>query len=506
MPNPVRITCNSTDISGFVDWKSIDFVAQLTKDVGTGRFSVLQNAANLSAITVPVVGDTINLYDSTGLIWAGTVTETEATIEGLVLTWQISVTDWGYLLDGTLVRKNYSQLDPHAIVLDIVRQADPLGTKGFTTNHVQFGNFLIPSVKFNYQQPSKALQSLANLIGWDWYIDPSKDIHFFLGDIDDGEGEGGIAPVFINTNGGYTGADVWWNSLDIDQNLTNMQNSVYVIGGTYPKTFTAANTPDTFLTDGVRQFFSVSYPYYSPTAVDFEAVPINVTLDGTPQTVGKANQDDPAGFQVMYNDQQRWIQFTGGAPSGGQTIKVFGTAKVPIIAHASDSSSIATYGEYQGIITDTKILSVPEAQARAKAQILQFGHPVWDVKFNTLVPGCKVGQAVNFDLPAFGIADTLIIKRIEAVGYAPGEEGMLEYQIECIGSDVITFTDLMQSILQQEATQTQVDDSTVNENLESFSEDAVTTETVNAPIATSMPYQLGVAVSNQFRMGFSRLS
>jgi hypothetical protein len=506
MANPVVVKLNGADISSSVDYKSLDFTSQLTKDVGVGKLTVSQNAANPSDVTVPAVGDVLELYDSTGLIWGGTVTETEATIAGLLITWAISATDYGFLLNGILIKENYSQLDPHDIVLDIIAQADPLGAKGFTTNHVQTGNFLIPSIKFNYQHPSKALQSLANLIGWDWYIDANKDVHFFLGDVDNGVGEGGVAPIVIDTTGGNTGADKWWNSLDVDLNITNLQNSVYVIGGTYPKTFTAANTADTFLTDGTRQFFSISYPYYSPTAVSFEAVPISVTLAGVPQTVGIANQDDPASFQVMYNAAQRWIQFPAGAPTSGQTVKVFGTAKVPIIAHASDATSITTYGEYQGVITDTKILSVPEAQARATAQILQFGHPVFDVKFNTLVPGCKIGQAITFNLPAFGLTKTLIIKRIEVVGFVPGANGMLQYQIECLGSDVVTFTDLMQSILQQEANQTTVDDSTVTENLEVIEESIEITEGLLAPVATSMPYELGVAATNQFRMGFARLS
>jgi len=497
--NPIRILDNGTDISSSVDWKTIDFVAQITKDVGTGKFNVRQNMANLSGVAVPVIGDIIELYDSTGLIWAGTVTETEATIEGLMLTWQITCTDWGYYFNGVLVKKNYAQMDPHDIVVDIVENF--AAGKGFTTNHVQVGNFLIPSIKFNYQQPSKALQSLANLIGWDWYIDPNQDIHFFLGDVDDGVGEGGVAPITIDATSGK----IEWNSLDIDLNITNMQNSVYVIGGTYTKTFTAGNTPDTFMTDGVAQFFSVSYAYEANSTA-FDTVPFTVTLNGDPQTIGIANQDDPADFQVMYNDAQRWIQFTAGAPSSGQTVLAYGSAKVPIVAHASDPSSVATYGEYQGVITDSKITSVPEAQQRAQAQILQFGHPVYDVKFNTLVPGLAIGQAITVNLPAFGIDESLIIKRIEAVGYAPGANGQLEYQIECIGSDVVTFTDLMQSILQQEASQTTVDDSTVNENLLPESEEAFVAETLQTPVATTMPYELGVAASNQFRLGFSRLS
>lgn len=487
MANPVRILDNGTDISSSVDWTTIDMVSVLTKESGSLRFNVkIGSGQTFPAKTVPVVGDVITLYDSTGIIFGGTVTETEATIQGLMLTWVVTASDWGYLFDGTLVKKNYAMLDPHDIVVDIVNTF--CGGKGFTTNHVQTGNFLVPSIKFNYQQPTKALESLAKLIGWDWYIDPNKDIHFFLGDVEDAVGEGGTAPISVDATSGK----IEWNSLDVDLNLTNMQNSVFVIGGNYTKTFTATNTPDTFLTDGVAQFFSTSYPYDIST--------ITVTLDGVTQTIGTANQTDPTTVQVLYNDAQRWIQFTSGAPGSEHTVKVFGNAKVPIIAHAQDSAAVSTYGEYQSVIVDSKISSVPEAQARAQAAILQFGHPVYDVKFNTLVPGCAIGQAMTVNLPAFSITKQLIIKRVEAVGFAPGPNGMLEYQIECIGSDNVTFTDLMTTILQEEANQTPVDDSTVSENLEVVDEEPSVTETLTVT-STTGPYRWG-AGSPQIRWGF----
>jgi hypothetical protein len=165
------------------------------------------------------------------------------------------------------------------------------------------------------------------------------------------------------------------------------------------------------------------------------------------------------------------------------------------------AASIAAYGEYQSVVVDAKITSVPEAQQRAQAAILQFGHPVYDVKFNTLVPGCAIGQAITVNLPAFGISKKLVIKRIEAVGYVPGANGMLEYQVECIGSDNVTFTDLMTTLLQEEANQTQVDDSTVNENLELIPESIAIGETVTAS-SGSRPYKYG-PTSPQPRYGFA---
>ena len=476
MANPIYITCNGNDISNSVDWKSIDAVSVLTKENGSFKFNV-NLATGQTGVTVPVVGDTIELYDSTGIIFGGTVTEVETTVQGLYMMNTVTASDWGYLFDGTLVKKNYSGIDPHDIVVDLV-QNFCVG-KGFTTNHVQYGNFTVPTIQFNYQQPTKCLESLARLIGWDWYIDPNKDIHFFLGDVADAIGDGGPAPITIDA----TSAEVQWNSLDVLLNMQNMQNSVYVIGGSRITQFHSSNTLDSYMTDGVQQSFPTSYAYTEST--------IQVTLGGVAQTIGILNQvTDPTSVDVIYAPSDRNIQFTHGAPAAGQTVLIWGWAEVPIIAHASDSASIAAYREYQGVIVDNKITSVPEAQARAQAQILLFGHPVYDLKVNTLIPGCRLGQAITVNLPHFGISKQLVIKRIEAVGYVPGAEGRLQYQLECIGSDNVTFVDLMSTILQQEASQSQVGSTTIVEEWLGVPETVNVADTVELAHETR-PYTWG---------------
>jgi hypothetical protein len=286
-----------------------------------------------------------------------------------------------------------------------------------------------------------------------------------------------------------------WNTLDIDENITNMQNSVYVIGGTYLKIFLAGNTIDSYLTDGVQQSFPASYAYTTDTVV--------VTLDGVPQTVGILNQvTDPTDFDVLYSTADRNIQFTAGAPSSGQTVLIFGNAQVPIIANAQDAVSIATYGIREGVIKDAKITSVPEAFLRAQAQIAQFGHPVFDLKVTTLVPGCRIGQTVTANVPSMGITNyPLVIKRIEATVFVPGADGQLQYQLECIGSDNVTFTDLMTTILQQEATQTTVDSTTVTENL-LVVEESIPLADVLTATATAEPYLWGTTGGNEIRWSF----
>src|SRR5216683_6242776 len=144
MAQLVKITDNGADISKSIDWKSVVMTSVLTKEVSTLSFDISIGAGqSIPAITVPAINDTIKFYDASGnILFGGNVTETDLTVEGLRLRWHIMCTDWSYLFDGTLVKKNYALQDPHDIVLDIV--ATYCAGKGFTTNHVQTGNFLVP--------------------------------------------------------------------------------------------------------------------------------------------------------------------------------------------------------------------------------------------------------------------------------------------------------------------------------------------------------------------------
>src|SRR5579863_4363425 len=101
MATPIYVTDNGVDISSSVDWKSLDCISVLTKENASLQFTVRQGVGQTHpAITVPAIGDTIKLYDSTGIIFGGTATEVEATIQGLLVTNQVTVSDWGYLFNG----------------------------------------------------------------------------------------------------------------------------------------------------------------------------------------------------------------------------------------------------------------------------------------------------------------------------------------------------------------------------------------------------------------------
>jgi hypothetical protein len=463
----------SSDITSSIDWPSTQLTLVLTKEVSTFQFSVRKTGSNV----IPAVGDQIDIYESGNHIFGGTVTESEATVDGgLLLIYQITCTDWSFKMDTKLVAKTYAQMDPHDIVVDIINNYT---TGGYTTAEVQVGNFLVPSIKFNYEPVTKAIQKLASLIGWDWYVDADKGVHFFLAEDDS-------APFNIDDSGG----NLEWQTLDVDVDLTNMKNSVYVIGGNYKKTFTASTTPDVYQTDGVASVYSLAYSYDKST--------VGVTLDGVAQTIGIANQvSNPSSVQVLYNPDNRYIQFTT-TPGSGHTVKIYGQALVPILAHAQDAAGIAAYGEIQDSVVDKQITTVPEAQARAQAEILQYGHAVYTVKFNTLKTGLTVGQTITVNSSAFGLDVPLTIKRITGTGYTPSQ---FEYQVECYGSDQVSFVDIMSVLLQQENQQNPVTDTTILEVLQSIADGLSLAEAV-AVTTGARPYKWG-ATTPQARWGFA---
>lgn len=489
---PVNILWKgTTDITDIVDWNTFDCVSVLTKERGTLQFAIILTSARSTSI--PALGDDILLSDPSGAIFGGTVTEVETTVRkqqgGILLQAQITVTDYGYALDSKIVKTSYANQDPADILADLVTRFGPGGFD--VSTYVQRGGFNVSTITFNYEQLTKCIQALANQIGWDWYVDPAKNVHFFFATTQIGSSEYDPAPITIDDNGG----GLEWSSIDIDKNITNLKNSVYVIGGTYAKQFVdgpvaGANPPeyspvDVYQTDGVKYVYPLAYKYSTST--------ISVLLNDVGQTVGVNQQQNPDDYDVMY-DTSGFLLFPT-PPSAMQTLKVEGVAQVPIVAHVQNSASIAEFGEYQDAINDSQITSVQEAQERGIADLTMFGHAVYDVKFNTISTGLRVGQIIFLNSLQFGVVGyPLIVKRIEATPFTPTK---LRYQVEAIGSDTVTFNDMMLTLLQQQSAQTNVDPSTVLQVLIDIEDDVLVDDNVTIT-GTSAPYAYGTA-----RAGFS---
>lgn len=155
----------------------------------------------------------------------------------------------------------------------------------FTCNASYGATQLVSYKAFNYLQPSKVLQQLAELFQWQWFVDENKDIHFFSKFTEP-------APFDLtDTNGMYVP-----KSLLIKRNADQLRNSIYVRGGEYQGS--SLNDDLSHQADGTNKIFKVGYKYegYSLTvggvtkAVGIENIDSYTSNVGAKQTVfGTAN-------------------------------------------------------------------------------------------------------------------------------------------------------------------------------------------------------------------------
>jgi hypothetical protein len=476
----LRIRVNSIDRSSSVAWETLVWTSVLSKEVDRLEFEIKKTSTK----TIPALGDDVLLEESTdgGTTWqklfGGVVVErNEKIIGGRLIGYEIRCKDYSHKLDGKLVTKSYAGQTARAIVLDIINNF----TSGFTTNNVALITPTVGSIKFNYEQVSRALTQLADQIGWDWYVDADKDIHFFDTEI-------ASAPFILDdTSGNFE-----WQTLEINQSVLNLKNNIFVRGGEYQKTITEAAAVDKYLGDGTKKIFHLAYRYAT----------IFVKKNGIPQAVGTDELTPPSAVDVLYNFNEKFIKFTGAAPANGDSIVIYGDALIPIIANVRDQISIATYGEFQQAVIDKSITSVGEAQSRAKSELEKFASSVYEARFKTLKSGLRVGQTITLISAIRGINKSFKINRI--VGKARGND-KLEYEVSMLASGEITFTDVMVDLLSKDKKNIVIASNEVLQRLELFTEQMTITDTLGVPTKTSPPYRWAPA-TNALKWNFSTWS
>lgn len=458
---------NAVDRSSSIEWGSLNWTSVLSKEVDRLDFNIKKTSSK----TIPALGDTIELLEDAVKIFGGILVErNEKMLGGRLIGYECRCKDWSAKMDGKLVTKNYSSRAPEDIVKNATDGLITFMPAGFTTANVKTAGFNVGSIKFNYEQVSRCLTQLADQIGWDWYVDPDKDIHFF-------DEETNVSPFNLDDNSG----NFEWNTLELNQTILNLKNNVFVRGGEYKKTISEANAVDSYLGDGTKKTFQLAYRYDN----------ITVKKGGVVQTIGTDQQTDPATVDLLYNFNEKFIKFTN-APANAATVVVFGDAFIPIIAAVRDQISISTYGEFQHAVIDKSITSVNEAQTRAKAELKKFSESVFEGRFKTTKAGLRVGQKINLNSAIRNINKNFKINRITAK--ARGSDH-LEYEVFLLASGEVTFTDIMIGLLSKDKKNIVIATNEVLQRLEQFAESMTLVEVVTT-IKKTKPYTWGQGGSN----------
>jgi len=462
---------NTIDVSSSIDWQTLTKTEGLTKEPDALSFTVKKTPSK----TIPAMGASIELYEDAVKIFKGTITERhDKVIGGILLGYDYICKDLTHDLDRKLVVKAYESMTAGDIIKNIIDTF----TTGFTYANIPAVTPTLGTVKFNYEQPSKAIQKICDLINYDWYVDYNGDIHLF-------DSSTSVAPYTIDDTSG----NLEWRTLKFDRNIIELKNSVIIRGGEYTAPIIEAEVVDKYIADGTQRVFTQIYRYSNYT----------VKKNGTTLTVGIDNIDDEASFDCLYNYSEKALKFPDASkPIATDVIKIWGDAHIPLITKVRDQISIAAYGTYEHIEVKKDINSKAEAKSYCKTLLKKWAEGASEGSFKSVKTGWATGQQVTINSTILGNSGTYKINRITGKALTSGQ---MEYTVNFIASGETTFTDIMVGLLSKDRENITLSDDEVLQRLEVFPEVVEFVEAVTAS-KKSAPYLWGVSGGNDLIWNF----
>ena len=374
----IVITADGNDITEQVRPESFRREQNITSKLDTCRFVYRKYGGRTY---VPAVADEIEITKDGGTEFAGKIVDIVSRVEGKdILIFEISCADWTYLADQKLYVNSHEGETAKDIVDAIVANLSTLGITG-TNVEASAAGFDIEFLQFDYARTSDALRQVAELIGYDWYIDYDKDLHFFP--------KGAASAPFGLTD---TGGKYIYRSLTLRDSDKQLKNTIYIVGADY----VGASTTDKIGTgDNVQKRFNLPYKY--------DAKP-TITVAGVGKTVGIDFIDDPMSFDCLWNFSEKVINFTTAPASGA--IEATGLPLIPLLLKLTAPGSVAAKGVYEFKIVDKTLKTQDAVRKRAQAELDAYAESITEAEFDTIESGLVAGQRLTVESAIRGIAST----------------------------------------------------------------------------------------------------
>lgn len=412
----ITIKINNIDRSSLIDFGSVKKKDNINQDADTLQFSLEYHAGQTFR---PEVSSLVEMLDGDTRIFYGRITSIDQSIESdNIVSYDIRCNDIGRDLARYLANETYEKMSVNDIITALLEDFSD-GT--FTTNNV---NCDIEITKITYDRVNTwdAINQLADLTNYSWYVDYDKDIHFFPKNNEP-------APINISDDSD----NFIFESLKISNDITQIKNRVMIKGGEVegdPRTeyFDGNGTRDTFV-----------------TANKFARLP-TVLVDGVEQAVGIDYLSSEEDFDCFWDYNQKYIRFKEDTipPAGTNNISVTGIPLYNIIIQMEEPTSIAKYGvaEFYKNVPDIK--SREDALMYAKTQIEAYRAGIDEGEFQTYNPGLRSGQIISISSTLMGISESFVI---QSVDFNMLTQEKFKYQVKLASVKSIGIIDFLINLL-----------------------------------------------------------
>lgn len=433
----VIIYVGGIDVTDSINMGSLSINDEITSKINTCSF----NSFDVNGEFIPTTSQEVRVVDPyDNVIFAGQISQVSQKRSGInpaldteLLSYSISCQDYTRILSRKLIIETYQNMTVLDIITAMINKYYP--NDGLTLNNVETGP-LIEQITFNYKTGDKAIEDLAKTIGYDWYVDYDKDIHFF---------SSGTPTSFFTITDQTTN----WSDLTIKPDTSQLRNRVYVRGGIY---YSDPYT-QTILADGVQNDFTLAY---TPSFDNF-----SLTVDGSPVTVGLKNVDDAEDFDFLLDRKEKNLTLGESVWAiankpllAGQEVDATYNYEIPILTVQEDSESINSMialeggsGVYEYVILDKNISSIVDARARAEAELRDYANPVVVGSVSSIYTyGIKSGMLLTINSDRRNLHADYLIQSVRISQITPTQ---LVFDISFSGR-VYGFVDVLISLFKQQ--------------------------------------------------------
>lgn len=468
------ITINAVEAKNQIKKGSLRITDQINNRTDICQFTIERSAdSNIKPLVNQEVIATLN----GSRIFGGLIIAIQEKVVGhTTVQYEVRCADYLYSLDSKLIVERYEDTTAEDVIADLVA----VYASGFTINGVSAPKVL-KSVAFNRITMSQAIQKIARLLNYSWYVDYTKDIHFFSKNAE-------AAPFNLSD----ISANYDFESLEINRDISQIRNSIFVRGGETE----GDQRTETYVADAGQTEF--------PLASKFARKP-EVEVDSVMQSIGVDFLSDPLMYQGLWNFNEKYVGFTAGNEMvGGEVVTFSGVPLYPIIVNVPSPVSIGQFGEFQYQITDKTIKTKQEAIDRALAELDAYAATINEGSFETTNSGLRSGQIININSTLRDVAEDFLIQKVQFVMRSPTE---FIWSVELATLKTVGIVDILQRLLLDEEL-TEDEELTLLTYLQ-FSDTATISDTLNEITTTSPPYVIDDAAESQLnpvRINFSTIA
>jgi hypothetical protein len=381
---------NGNDCTSMVDIRSISWNTAKTGEPDSLNFSAMNLSEN------PVEGQEVVLSQDEKVLFRGSVVRVNHVPQSVDLhRITIECVDASYEAQkGTLIAEIYTDTSAENIIIDLVSRYPQLS--GFTTENASCSE-VVPYLFLDHLKFPEVLQRLAEVVGYEWYIDSDRDIHFFLAGAES-------APQEINADNGTMQKE----SLSMSEKGDDIVNMIIVRGS--EKNASTKTAEAAIIANGTDTEFPMNGLYSG----------VEVTVAGAAKTVGAYGLHDATAFDCLYDyDAKKIIFRDDNRPTVGQSVVIAGFSKIPIIVQAVDSSSVDIHGVRAERVRDENLKTEESALQYALSILRKKSQKNISARFSTRISGFRAGQEISISHSLAGIDERFYVQRTTTRFFSP---------------------------------------------------------------------------------------